>query len=281
MTAKKTINRAVRGWCRHLALEACSSLAGLRGQFRGFDDRCCGVQLVLLHRIQPHEERKFEQFIVWLTKNFKVVSYSRAVEIIESGERVEPTVAISFDDGFKDNLKASEILSRHGLSACFFVCPSIIGETCSEKIKKFSFENLRKNDIREFLNWSELEQMKAAGHEIGNHTMDHRCLIDLEKSEFLDQVGGARSELLSRLGDVDHFSWPFGRFIHFKAEWVDDVLKLGHRSCASGVRGVHSPGHERGHDPAFGKTVMRNTVDMAWPLRHSQYFLSYNLLVGK
>jgi len=109
MTVINSMSRTVRGWCRHLALDACSSLAGFRGQLGGFDDQCCGVQLVLLHRIQPHEEQKFEQFIVWLTKNFKVVSYSRAVEIIESGERVEPTIAISFDDGFKDNLKVRKL----------------------------------------------------------------------------------------------------------------------------------------------------------------------------
>lgn len=255
-------------------------MAGVRGQFVDFDDQCCGVQLILLHRIQPHEEQKFDQFVTWLAKNFRVVSYSQAVEMIKLGERTEPTVAISFDDGFKDNLRASEILSRHGLNACFFVCPSIIGETSPEKVKKFSFENLRKNDVRKFLDWSDLEQMKAAGHEIGNHTMAHRCLIDLEKRDFLDQVGGAREELVSRLGAAEHFSWPFGRFIHFKSEWIDDVLELGHQSCASGMRGVHSPEHDRGHDPAFDKTVMRNTVDMAWPLRHSQYFLSRNLSVG-
>ena len=281
MTAINSINRAFRRWSRHLILEAYSSAASVRGQLGNFDDRCFGVQVILLHRIQPHEEKKFEQFVVWLVKNFKIVSYSQAVEIVKSDERTEPTIAISFDDGFKDNLRASEILSRHGLSACFFVCPSIIGETCPEKIKKFSFENLCKKDVRKFLDWSDLDQMKAAGHEIGNHTMAHRCLIDLEKSEFLDQVGGARDELLSRLGQADHFSWPFGRFIHFKAEWVDEVLALGHHSCASGKRGVHSPEHERGHDPAFDKTIMRNTVDMAWPLRHSQYFLSRNLSVGK
>jgi len=281
MTTINSISRVFRRWSRHLVLDAYSAAASVRGQMEDFDDKCCGVQLILLHRIQPHEEKKFEQFITWLVENFKVVSYSEAVEIIKSGERTEPTVAISFDDGFKDNLRASEILARHGLSACFFVCPTIVGETSPEKIKKFSFENLRKQDVRVFLDWSELEQIKASGHEIGNHTMGHSCLIDVDKPEFLDQVGGARDELLARLGDAGHFSWPFGRFSHFKAEWVDEVFALGHLSCASGERGVHSPEHERGHDPAFDKTIMRNTVDMAWPLRHSQYFLSRNLSVGK
>jgi len=281
MTAINSISRALRRWSRHAVLEAYSSTAYIRGQLGNFDDSCCGVQIVLLHRIQPHEEKKFEQFVAWVVRNFKVVSYTQAIEIIESGERTEPTIAISFDDGFKDNLRAGEILERYGLSACFFVCPSIVGETCPEKIKEFSFGNLRKHDVRRFMDWKELEQLKASGHEIGNHTMAHLCLKDLEKSEFLDQVGGARNELMSRLGAVDHFSWPFGRFIHFNAEWIDEVLNLGHKSCASGKRGVHSPDHERGHDPAFDKTVMRNTIDMAWPLRHSQYFLSCNLPAGK
>lgn len=276
-----TLTKSIRQGLRHIALDACSLTAGLRGQFNDFDKKCSGVQVVLLHRIQPHEQPRFEKFIEWMISNFKIVSYSRAVELILAGERTEPTLAISFDDGFKDNLRASEMLQEHGLSACFFVCPSIVGETDSEKLKKFSFENLRKRDVRQFLTWADIEQMKASGHEIGNHTMDHLCLSDLEKSQFIDQVGNAKRELTSRLGDADHFAWPFGREIFFKAEWVEEVLKLGHKSCGSGKRGVHSPDHVLTGDPGFKKAVMRSTVDMAWPLRHSQYFLSRELPANK
>src|SRR5205814_3914219 len=118
------------------------------------------------------------------------ISYAEAVEKILNSEIDKPYIAISSDDGFKNNIRAAEILNRYGAKACFFINPSIVSETNYEKIKKYCREKLNFAPV-EFLNWQEIEQLQRMGHEIGSHTMDHidigktpaeRIKIDIEKS---------------------------------------------------------------------------------------------------
>ncbi len=267
--------KRLRKLVRRTVLDACSATARLTGKFNQPADDINVVQVALLHRIQPQEEQQFDEFVAWLVNNFNTVSYRKAIGIIQSRENCGPTMAVSFDDGFKDNLRAAEILHRHGVSACFFVCPSMVGETNEAAIRKFSFENLQKKDVRRFMNWDDLERLKSLGHEVGNHTMDHVYLMDQTDDQFIEQVGTAKEILDAKLGDTLHFSWPFGRYSHFKPQWVEVVLEMGHLSCASGERGGHRPQDD--HEGPYANAIKRNTVDMEWPLSHSQYFLTREL----
>lgn len=64
----------------------------------------------------------FEQHVRYLAANYRVLPLDEAVRRLASGSRLPANaVAITFDDGYADNLEAARTLNRHGLSATFFI----------------------------------------------------------------------------------------------------------------------------------------------------------------
>ena len=71
---------------------------------------------------------RFEQMCGMLRRKFHVVRLAEVFRIFRSGEPFPArTVAITFDDGYRDNLLAAQTLARHGLPACFFLSTAYMG----------------------------------------------------------------------------------------------------------------------------------------------------------
>ena len=84
----------------------------------------------MAHTLPADEERGFRRQIeLLLARGQRLVSYSEAVDRVLTGRIDAPYIAFSFDDGFESCRWAGVILREYGTPACFFVCPSIIGET--------------------------------------------------------------------------------------------------------------------------------------------------------
>jgi peptidoglycan/xylan/chitin deacetylase (PgdA/CDA1 family) len=233
------------------------------------------VQIVFLHHVMADEERPFRALLERLLHRHAFVPYSEAVARVAAGDVGRPTISVTFDDGLRSQLRAAEILGDYGISACFFVCKAMIDAPPPDEIREFCRRELWLPPV-EFLSWSELEQLKAAGHEIGNHSRHHRSLAALSGQELADEIGGSLASLRRRLGDdVKHFAWPRGRFHEFSAAAVAEVFRAGHVSCASAVRGCHVPGPPRALRDVC---LRRDQVIAADPPRHTLYFLAKNSL---
>ncbi len=72
----------------------------------------------------------FEAQIAWLKKHRRIISLNRLVDSISLGETPEPgTVAITFDDGYLDNLKvAAPILAKYDVPAILYLATRYIDE---------------------------------------------------------------------------------------------------------------------------------------------------------
>ncbi len=89
------------------------------------------LSVVLFHRVisEPdallvHEPdiRRFAQQLAWLQASFKILALPDALERLYSGRLPTGALAISFDDGYRDNvLNALPVLEQYGLPATFFV----------------------------------------------------------------------------------------------------------------------------------------------------------------
>jgi peptidoglycan/xylan/chitin deacetylase (PgdA/CDA1 family) len=64
----------------------------------------------------------FEQQVAYLAARYRVLPLPDAVEYLKSGKTLPANaVAITFDDGYADNLEAARTLHRHGLNATFYI----------------------------------------------------------------------------------------------------------------------------------------------------------------
>lgn len=255
---------------RELALHGLSAFYRLSGRMNELSRN--RVQGVYLHHLFPEEENGFRNLIRSLSRDHRLISYSEAISRIRSGQIDRPYIFFSFDDGLRQCARIGEILSEFGVSGCFFICPSLVGETDRTRLKDIC-ENRFGMPAMDLLDWNEVEQLVKDGHEIGSHTLNHHVLSRISESQIQDEVGGSYDILTRRLGEVKHFAWPEGRFIHANPVAARIVYAAGYESCASAERGCHI---EPPTSHAF--CVRRDYISAQWPLSHAFYFLAKNSL---
>lgn len=106
-------------------------------------------------------------------------------------------VILTFDDGRKDQLRAAELLERHGFRGIFFVVPS--------RTARGSESYLTRDD---------LARMAKAGHRIAVHGNDHRSLAS-SGAEAAASVAQAYRTLQDSAGvrpSFVEFAMPFGHY---------------------------------------------------------------------
>jgi peptidoglycan/xylan/chitin deacetylase (PgdA/CDA1 family) len=70
----------------------------------------------------------FEQHVAYLASCYRVLPLAEATRYLRSGRSLPANaVAITFDDGYADNLPAARVLSRYGVSATFYITSGSVG----------------------------------------------------------------------------------------------------------------------------------------------------------
>ena len=277
-----SLNRSAQTWrefhrssprqlARHMAISALGGIAQLSGQVN-FALRRPRVHILLLHHVFTDEEGRFRALLRRLSRKHAFISYSQAIARIHTNQIDRPYITWTFDDGFKNCMRAAEIMSEFGARGCFFICPSIIGERDPRKIEAFCRERLLLPGMPvEFMDWSDLEQLRDHGHDIGGHTMTHANLGRIPHAQAVEEIHASYEALGARLGEVRHFAWTFGQFEDCSTEAVRSIFEAGYRSCASGVRGCHIASGTTPHGPVC---IRREHILAAAPMSHATYFIA-------
>lgn len=245
-----------------------SLLTGLAFASQGRTDAALSqprVQNLYLHFLPPKDEARFTEAIDALAMRSSFATYSDAASLSVAGAPEEPTLSISFDDGFATNLRAAEILAEKGISACFFICPELIGMTRAELLPYFG-KSLGQE--QRSLTWQEVERLLELGHEIGSHTLTHPILAELPLQEGIRQIRESKRQLEARVGSIRHFAWPCGQFHHFTSDLANEVFAAGYDTCASAVRGAH-----RLATAPSELCIRREHWVTDWPLSHLLYLM--------
>ena len=70
----------------------------------------------------------FAQHAAYLAAHYDVLPLPEVVRTMRAGSTLPPNaVAITFDDGYTDNLEAARVLQRHGLTATFYLTAGCLG----------------------------------------------------------------------------------------------------------------------------------------------------------
>jgi peptidoglycan/xylan/chitin deacetylase (PgdA/CDA1 family) len=179
----------------------------------------------------------FESHLAWLTRECRVVGLRELVATRPDGPVSAPIVALTFDDGYEDNLTvALPLLRKHGLPATFFVTPGLVER---DPLVLDGFSRALRRDVRELglLTWPQVAEIRRAGMDIGNHTYSHRNLAQLALEDARREVLHAADLLSEHLGErVELFAYPFGRpRVHFTRETEEIVLETGHEVAFSAL----------------------------------------------
>ena len=189
--------------------------------------------ILMYHSISPQQpsdtlhvsQPTFQRQMGFLRKNkYNVIPLESLAALIREKRKIPPkTVAITFDDGRKDNYTfAFPILRHYRLPATIFV---IVNEVTRP----------------DRLTWEEIRAMDQSGViTIGSHTLDHPYLLEINSTDELTrQIFDSKAALESHLGrPVEAFSYPIGGF---NAQIRKIVMDAGYRCSVATAPGKHYP----------------------------------------
>lgn len=221
---KHALGRAVFDTGLHRALLGDRAVIAL---FHRVDDRLSGNPITCT-------TSEFAEYCDFFKRYFAVVSLTDLLERLDRGEGVGGCLAITFDDGYRDNAgPAAAELERRGLPATFFVATAFIE---SSRVPPW---DARRSVVPEWMAWDDLRRLRERGFDIGSHTVNHVDLGSVDGPEAQAEITESRRRLERELGTtVDLFSFPFGRPKNLSAANLERVKQAGYRCCLSAYGGT-------------------------------------------
>jgi glycosyltransferase involved in cell wall biosynthesis len=137
---------------------------------------------------------------------YEVIGFDELASALREGTLLpRRAVAITIDDGYRDNLEiAHPILRRRGFPATIFLVSDRLG-------KESDWSSRGVAARRPLLTLEQVKEMRAEGVRFGAHTRTHCRLAEAADEAIDEEVSGSREELERLLGeDVDTFAYPYG-----------------------------------------------------------------------
>jgi peptidoglycan/xylan/chitin deacetylase (PgdA/CDA1 family) len=195
-----------------------------------------GLRILFYHRISDDDDplavspRKFRQQMELLAgEGFQAVGLAEAVGLLESGTRAPRTVALNFDDGFRDvGENALPILERLGFRATVFVPTGVVEGTSS-----FPWYS----EQPPVMTWEEIMELDRAGTlRFEAHSVTHPNLLLLDDEGSRSEITQSKNDLEAHLGRrVEAFCYPAGLFGERELRFVTDAGYRTAVSCEPGV----------------------------------------------
>ena len=182
---------------------------------------------------------------------FHTITFAQAVRWITghgTPALPERAIVLTFDDGFEDNfLHAYPMMTRHGLTGCFFVPSGFI---------EAGQDGRRPSDRP--MSWAQLRELLTAGHEIGAHSVSHAKLTAIDEAAMRREVRACKDVLERGLKrPVRFFCYPAG-------DYNSSVKRAVRESGYRGACTVEPGANDSGADPFALKRTEISAFDSLW-----------------
>lgn len=136
----------------------------------------------------------------------------------------EKKFLITFDDGYKDNIEAINILKELNFSAVIFITTGYTGgynDFCEQNVPRLPM-----------LTMEEIRNLSKSGTEFGAHGHAHRNITDLANEEAINDISKSKQILESEIKyEVISFCYPRGKYTNKIAETLKNLgLKMAFTS---------------------------------------------------
>lgn len=176
----------------------------------------------------------FAQQMEWLKANARVAPLGEIVDaLIQRSRLPERTVALTFDDGFRDFYSAAApVLMRLGLPATVFLPTMYMGGK-NEWPGQPSWVA-----PQPLMDWKEIRELAEQGIAFGSHSVTHPDLTTLGAADLMSEYDRSKQEIESHTGrPAEFFCYPYGRW----NPMVRLALENRYRGACSTGAGVVEP----------------------------------------
>lgn len=195
--------------------------------------RKTAAPVLMYHAVGPADEIEwpkslimsaglFESHLRYLKEQgYTIVSVEQLAHRLENGESVDKYVALSFDDGYKNNHDVVlPLLQKYDAKASFFVINKEIGQPL-------------------FMNDEDIRDMIRAGMELGSHTYSHNPLAKIDTKYLVWEFDTSRYWLKKNYDGyiVRTLAYPNGSY---NRTVIEAAQKYGFYRALTGHVGVNT-----------------------------------------
>jgi peptidoglycan/xylan/chitin deacetylase (PgdA/CDA1 family) len=206
--------------------------------------------VVAMHETPANLEAQLHRQLQWASQHFTIASLESFAGLwMENPRRkanIKPLLLLTFDDGRESNYTvAAPLLESFGGRGVFFIVPTFA--ECHDSTRALSFYRERINpgldpgdeNIEDWkpMNPTQVADLAARGHAIGNHTLTHQRLVGLTPEQLEREIGDSARKLSSWTGkQIEAFAWTFGWDAIDRNAWR--TIRKYHRYCFSPCAGM-------------------------------------------
>ena len=186
--------------------------------------------------LRPAKVADFDKQMQYLSKVYNPISLDQMAQHIQNGTSLpSKAVAVTFDDGYRDNYEnAYPILRKYNIPATFFLTTGFIG---TGQIPKWD-KAYHTNENTLMLSWEQVLKMSGNGIAFGSHTLTHPFLTRIPLKQAQKEICMSKDIIEQKIGTpITTFSYPSG---NFDSNIKQIVKEAGYSAAVSTIPGYNS-----------------------------------------
>ncbi len=205
----------------------------------------------------------FLRVVKYLQGHYRIVSLSKACELLKSGSIDEPTLVLTFDDGYEDNFVNLRAVSEEtGVPVVLFVSTDVVTHH-----REFTHDFERGLVGFRALTWDQIRYWSADDTEFGSHTCSHYDCCSRDEASLTTELEVSKRVLEEKLGKpVTAFAFPFGKPKNMSAPAVTLAAQI-YDHYLSSFGGENAPIASDNHKHLLRKHLQGNPLELELELQ--------------